>query len=156
MEFYILTSKNIRGFNLKYLIILLVIISTFITGCSNLKGNEEQNIIVQKRIADVNNYEDFKVITINEKVQKVRAILDNINWEHAKVDMVAPADYRFIFQFKNPEINGKAVLYELWNIPDKDKIELAISAESKFVQLDKNSSAKLYKILIGGKLDDQK
>lgn len=141
---------------MKYLITLIVIISTSITSCSNLKGNEEQNIIVQKRIVDVNNYEDFKVITINEKVQKVREILDNINWEHTKVDMVYPADYRFIFQFKNPEINGKAVLYEFWISPDKDKVELAVSAESKFVQLDKNSSAELYKILIGGKLFDQK
>lgn len=125
-----------------------------ITGCSNLIGNEEQNIKVQKRVVDVNNYEDFKVITNKEKVQKVRELLDNIDWEHTKVDMVRPADYRFIFQFKNPDINGKAVLYELWISPNKDKVELTVNAESKFVQLDKNHSEELYEILIGGKLSD--
>ncbi|MGG0178890.1 hypothetical protein ABEY15_22485 [Gottfriedia acidiceleris] len=130
--------------------------STYITGCSNLIGNEEQNIKVQKHIVDVNNYEDFKVITSNKKVQKVREIIDNIDWEHAKVDMVHPADYRFIFQFKNPEINGKAVLYELWISPINDKVELVITAESKYVQLDKNNSTELYEILIGGKLSDLK
>ncbi|PET71771.1 hypothetical protein CN514_05965 [Bacillus sp. AFS001701] len=140
--------------SLKYIITLIVVLTIFITGCSNLIGNEEQNIEVQKRVVDVNNYEDFKVITNNEKVQKVRELLDNIDWEHTKVDMVRPADYRFIFQFKNPDINGKAVLYELWISPNNDKVELTINAESKFVQLDKNHSEELYEILIGGKLSD--
>jgi len=139
---------------LKYIITLIVVMTILITGCSNLIGNEEQNIKVQKRVVDVNNYEDFEVITNKEKVQKVRELLDNIDWEHTKVDMVRPADYRFIFQFKNPDINGKSVLYELWISPNKDKVELTVNAESKFVQLDKNHSEELYEILIGGKLSD--
>lgn len=120
----------------------------FITGCSN----QEQNIDVQKRTGDENNYEDFKIITNNEQVQRVRKIIDNINWETAKVQMVRPADYRFAFQFKN---EAKAVLYELWISPNKDKVELLIDA-GKYVQLDRNTSAELFEVLTGEKLSNQK
>jgi len=137
---------------LKYLITFIVIISTFITGCSNQMGSEEQNIIVEKRIAETNNYEEFKVVTNNEKVQQVRQILDKADWEHAKVDMARIADYRFIFEFKNPEIQAKTVLHELWISPNKDQVELAINVSSEYVQLDKKSSAELFKILTGKKL----
>jgi hypothetical protein len=139
---------------LKYFITFIVIISTFITGCSNQIENEDQNIIVKRRIADTNHYEEFKVVKNNEKVQQVREILDKADWAHAKVDMANIADYRFIFEFKNPEIQGqaKAVLYELWISPNKDQVELAINVSSEYVQLDKKSSAEIFKILTGRKL----
>ncbi|MFD1779099.1 hypothetical protein ACFSFW_10510 [Fredinandcohnia salidurans] len=131
-----------------YVIAFIGVISMFITGCSN----QEQNIDVQKRTGDENNYEDFKIITNNEQVQRVRKIIDNINWETAKVQMVRPADYRFAFQFKN---EAKAVLYELWISPNKDKVELLIDA-GKYVQLDRNTSAELFEVLTGEKLSNQK
>ncbi|MET3196697.1 hypothetical protein ABID96_003665 [Bacillus sp. OAE603] len=137
---------------MKYLITLIVIISTFITGCSKQMEIKEQNIIVEKLIVKVNHYEDFKVVKNNEKVKMVREILSKADWEHAKVDMVRPADYRFIFQFKNPDTQAKAVLYELWISPNKDQVELVIDAESKYVQLDKKSSSEIFKILTGRKL----
>ncbi|GGI17299.1 hypothetical protein GCM10007380_37250 [Gottfriedia solisilvae] len=137
---------------MKYLITLIVIISTFITGCSNQMGIKEQNIIVEKRIVEANHYEDFKVVKNSEKVKKVRKILDKADWENAKVDMARIADYRFIFQFKNPDTEAKAVLYELWISPNKDKVELVIDAQSKYVQLDKKSSSELFKILTSRKL----
>jgi len=141
--------------NLKYLIAFIGIISIFIAGCSNSLENEEQNIDVQKRIGDDYNYEDFKEITNTEQVNNVKELIGDINWENAKVDMVRPADYRFSFLFKNPEIEAKAVLYELWISPNKDKVELVIDAESKYIQLDKNKSAKLFEILTGEKLSEQ-
>ncbi|WP_099355172.1 hypothetical protein [Fredinandcohnia onubensis] len=130
-------------------IALIGIISMFIAGCSN----QEQSVEVQKRIGDENNYEDFKLITNHQQVQKIREIIDNIDWETAKVQMARPADYRFAFQFKN---EAKAVLYELWISPNKDKVELIIDAGNKYVQLDRNTSAELFKVLIGEKLSDQK
>ena len=99
---------------LKYFIAFIGIVSIFIAGCSNSIVNEEKIIKAEKRIGDDDNkYEDFKEITNNEQVQKVKAILDDINWEKAKVDMVRPPDYRFGFQFKNPKIEAKATSYEL-------------------------------------------
>jgi hypothetical protein len=86
----------------------------------------------------------------------VKDIINDIDWENVKVDMARPADYRFKFQFKNPEIEAKAVSYELWISPNKDKVELVINAESKYIQLDKKRSAELFEILTGGKLSDLK
>lgn len=140
-------SYYIRGITLKYVFTLLFIFSTFITGCSNQMESEEQNIIVEKRTAETNHYEDFKVIKTIEKVQKVRDILSKADWVEAKVNMAHNADYRFRFEYKDSEKIAKAVLYELWISPNKDQVELAINASSEYVQLDKNSSAKLYKIL---------
>ncbi|HZG12523.1 MAG TPA: hypothetical protein VEZ91_11060 [Kurthia gibsonii] len=125
-------------------------------GCSNAIGNGEQNIEVQKRIGDENKYEDFKEITNNKQVQKVKEILDDIDWENAKVSMSHPPDYKFGFQYKNTQIEAKAVLYELWISPNNDNVELVIDAESKYIKLDGNNSAELFEILTGEKLSEVK
>ncbi|WP_370454663.1 hypothetical protein [Rummeliibacillus sp. TYF-LIM-RU47] len=141
--------------NFKFLIVFIGILLIFISGCTNLIKNEEQNLVVQKRIGDENNYEEFKKINNSEQVQKVREILNNIDGENVKVDM-QPADYKFAFQYKNPKIEAKAVLYELWIRPNKDKVELVIDAESKYAHLDKNESAELFEILSGEKTSELK
>jgi hypothetical protein len=130
-----------------YLIVFIGIISLFTAGCFDGMKNEEQYIEVKKRVGDENQYEAFKKITTDNQVQKVKDILKDSDWENAKVSMVRPPDYRFVFRFKNPEIKAKAVLYELWISPNKEQVELVIDAESKYVQLDKKKSAKLIEIL---------
>lgn len=134
--------------NFKYLIALIGVISSFLVGCSN----EDQYIKVQKRIGDQNEYEDFKEITDNEQIQKVKDILNDIDWEKSKVNMTRPADFRFIFQYKNPEIEAKAALYELWISRNKDKVTLLIDAEMKYIQLDTGKSAELFELISGEKL----
>jgi len=141
---------------LKYFIAFIAIISIFITGCSNATKDEVQKIEVEKRIGNNDKYEDFKLIENKEQVQRARKLVQNIKWENAKVSMVRPPDYRFAFQYKNSETVAKAVLYELWISPNKDKIELVIDAESKYAQLDKKKSAELFEILTGGKLSELK
>ncbi|MDQ1143815.1 hypothetical protein QE429_000642 [Bacillus sp. SORGH_AS 510] len=136
---------------LNYLIVFIGIISLFAAGCNGVTKNEEQYIKVEKRVENEDKYEDFKKITANTKVQKVKDIIENSDWENAKVSMVRPPDYRFVFQFKNPEIKAKAVLYELWISPKKDQVELVIDAQSKYIQLDKKKSASLIKILTSEK-----
>ncbi|MCM3690879.1 hypothetical protein [Neobacillus niacini] len=127
-----------------------------IVGCSNAIENEEQSIKVQKNLGNENNYEDFKEINQNERVKQVKEIVKDIDWENAKVSMVRPPDYRFGFQYKNPNIEAKAVLYELWISPNKDRVELVIDAESKYTQLDKETSAVLYELITEEKLSDLK
>lgn len=134
-----------------YLIVFIGIISLFTAGCFGVTKNEEQYIKVEKRVGDENKYEDFKKITAKTQVKKVKDILEDSDWENAKVSMVRPPDYRFVFQFKNPEIKSKAVLYELWISPKKDRVELVIDAQSKYIQLDKKKSASLIEILTGEK-----
>lgn len=139
--------------NLKYLVAFIGIFSIFIIGCSNQLINEEQYIKVQKRIGD--NYKDFKEITDNEQNQKVKDILKEIDWENAKIEMVRPADYRFSFQSENFGIEAKAVSYELWISPNKDKVALVINDENKYIQLDNNKSDELFEILTSEKLSEQ-
>jgi hypothetical protein len=140
---------------MKYIVVFIGIFSFLLSGCSSI-GNEEQKIKIQKRFDPDNNYKDFKEITKNEEVQKVKKILDQADWEDAKVDMARRADYRFGFQFKDPNIQAKALLYELWISPNKEQVELVIEIGSKYVQLNKNQSAELYEILTGKKLSDVK
>jgi hypothetical protein len=135
----------LKKFN--YLIVFIGVISLFTAGCFGVTKKEEQYIKVEKRVGDENKYEDFKKITAKTKVQKVKDILEDSDWENAKVSMVRSPDYRFVFQFKNPEIKTKAVLYELWISPKKDQVELVIDAQSKYIQLDKKKSASLIEIL---------
>ncbi len=142
---------------MKFLKLILVLVTMFlfiVTGCVNGITNEEQRIVVQKRVGEENKYEDFKEVNDKVIVQKVKKIVEDVDWENAKVSMERPADYRFAFQYKNSSIEAKAVLYELWISPNNDKVELVINAQSKYVQLNEKDSAVLFGIVTGGKLSD--
>ncbi|MCU4988674.1 hypothetical protein OCF10_06890 [Bacillus cereus] len=136
-----------KGRNLSVVFIAIVIF--IVTGCSNMLGNEEQTIKVQKHVDD--KYEDLKVVTDNKQVRQVKKILNDTNFENKKVEMSRPADYHFIFQSKNPKIEAKAVLYQIWVIPNKDKIEI-IAGNSQYVQLEGKNAATLFRIVTGDKL----
>lgn len=136
-----------KGRNLSVVFIAIVIF--IVTGCSNMLGNEEQTIKVQKHVDD--KYEDLKVVTDNKQVRQVKKILNDTNFENKKVEMSRPADYHFIFQSKNPKIEAKAVLYQIWVIPNKDKIEI-IAGNSQCVQLEGKNAATLFRIVTGDKL----
>ncbi|PEU87670.1 hypothetical protein CN415_26805 [Bacillus cereus] len=137
-----------RNVSLVFIIICILIV----TGCSNILGNENQRIEVQKNIGD-NKYEDLKVVTDNKQVQQVKKILNDAHFENKKVQMSRPADYHFVFQFKNPKIEAKAVLYQIWVIPNKDKIEI-IAGNNQYVQLEGKNAATLFQIVTGEKLVD--
>ncbi|MEK4092000.1 hypothetical protein [Viridibacillus sp. FSL H8-0110] len=139
---------------IKTLFVSLAMILFVITGCSNGKEDEGEYLEVQKRIGDENKYEDFKEITDNKQVQKVKdIILNRDDWKNAKVDMVRPADYKFAFQSKNPKSSEKAVLYEIWISPNKDKLEV-VRGVDQYVRLNVENSTDLFEILTGEKLSD--
>ncbi|MBM7583935.1 hypothetical protein JOC86_000472 [Bacillus pakistanensis] len=60
--------------------------------------------------------------------------------------MSRPPDYQFVFQFKNPEIAAKAVLYQVWIGPNKDKLEID-QGDNQYAQLKKDNSAILFEII---------
>ncbi|MGE7923840.1 hypothetical protein ACQKND_11670 [Viridibacillus arvi] len=137
----------------KTLLVSLAMLLFVITGCSNGKVDLGEKIKVDKRIGNENEYEEFKEITDIKQVQKVKDILDEIDWENAKVDMERPGDYRFWFQFKSPKIEAKAVTFELWISPNKDKVEI-VRGDNQYVQLNEEDSTNLFEILTGVKLSD--
>ncbi|SCV23031.1 Uncharacterized protein BCRIVMBC845_05614 [Bacillus cereus] len=130
--------------------VFIAICIFIITGCSNILGNEEQRIEVEKHIGD-NEYEDLKVVTDNDEVLQVKKILNDTNFENKKVEMSRPGDYRFIFQFKNPKIEAKAVLYQIWISPNKDKVEIK-AGDNQYAQLEGKHAATLFRIVSGEKL----
>ena len=69
-----------KGRNVSVVFIAIVIF--IVTGCSNIIGNEDQTIEVQKH-AD-NKYEDLKVVTDNKQVQQVKKILNDAHFENKK------------------------------------------------------------------------
>lgn len=135
--------------NLSLVIISICIL--IIIGCSNKLGNEDQTIKVQKHTDD--KYEDLKVVTDNKQVQQVKKILKDTTFENKKVEMSRPPDYQFVFQFKNPKIEAKAVLYQIWVSPNKDKVEI-ISGDNRYAQLEEKNAATLFRIVTGEKLTE--
>lgn len=49
--------------------------------------------------------------------------------------MSRSADYHFVFQFENPKIEAKAVLYQIWISPNKDKVEV-MAGDNRYAQLE--------------------
>lgn len=137
---------RVRNLSLVFITICIFIV----TGCSNIVGNEDQRIQVQKRIGD-NEYEDLKVVKDNNEVLQVKKILNDTTFEDKKVGMSRLADYHFIFQFKNPKIEAKAVLYQIWVSPNKDKIEIK-AGDNRYAQLEGKHAATLFQIVTGEKL----
>ncbi|OJE42812.1 hypothetical protein BAQ49_11605 [Bacillus proteolyticus] len=135
---------------IRNLIVVFIAICIFIvTGCSNILGNEDQRIEVQKRIGD--DYEDLNVVTDKNQVLQVKKILNEIHFENKKVEMSRSADYHFVFQFKNPKIEAKAVLYQIWISPNKDKVEV-MAGDNRYAQLEGKNAVTLFLIVTGEKL----
>ncbi|MFO1442853.1 hypothetical protein KDN24_06445 [Bacillus sp. Bva_UNVM-123] len=129
-----------------FVFILLILITT---SCSN-----KQNINVQK-LNDNGNYEDFNVISKANTVSIVREILNKVKWETMESEMEREADYLFYFQFVNPDIEAKPVLYSVWINPNKDSLEVT-QGDTKYVHLNADESAKLYKAITDTNLSDIK
>lgn len=143
--------------NLKQLFIgLIAIFSIIATGCSNELGNHEQKIKVQKRIGEEYKFQDFKEVSDNKKVLKVKDILNDADWENAKVNMSHPPDFQFVFLFKNPDIvQERTDLYKVWISPNNDNLEI-VQNDNKYVKLSKERSEILFEFITGVKLFDFK
>ncbi|MEH7622280.1 hypothetical protein V7426_18805 [Bacillus thuringiensis] len=131
-------------------LVFSVICLFVVTSCSNNIGNHDQTIEVQKHAGD-NHYEDLKVITDKNKVLQVKKILNDTNFENKKVEMSRSADYQFVFQFKNLKIEAKAVVYQMWISPNKDKVEIK-AEDNQYAQLAEKDTAAFMKIVTGEKL----
>ncbi|MGE7094262.1 hypothetical protein ACQKII_23095 [Lysinibacillus sp. NPDC048646] len=131
----------------KMLILILVVFMT-----ASCAGIERQIIIVEKQY-ETGMYEDFQEITNRKKVNVVKKILHNAKWQQMKVDMAREADYQFIFQFVDPNIQTKAILYSIWISPDKDTLEV-VAGDNQYVHLNNEDSQKLFEALTDTNLAD--
>lgn len=143
----------------KIFIVFIAIFLILVVGCSKEIINEEiknegNKIVVDKRVGEVDKYEYFNEIDDAEEVQKVKDILDNISWENIQVSMVHPPDYKFHFEDTYKEQKSNGLIYELWISPYKNNVELVAVGKIKYIQLNREKSAELFKIIIGKDLAD--
>ena len=125
-----------------------------IAGCSNDNKIEGNKIVVHKQVNETNKYELYREIKDSKEVQNAKDILSSIKWKIAKVDMAHPPEYKFNFEDTNNKTSGPEC--GLWISPKKDKISLYIGMESKYIQLDKEKSQKLFKLITGNNLSEVK
>lgn len=130
----------------KLLFVIVVMLFTIVAGCSNAIVNEDQKIELQMLVDEENNYKDFKEITDQDDVRKVKEIVFNIEWKKTGVQMDQPADYRFIFQYMNPNIEAKAATYKIWISPNDDIVEIVMEDDS-YAKLNSEDSRILIEIL---------
>jgi hypothetical protein len=121
-------------------------------GCSNGIKNEGNKVVVEKQVDGTDKYKLYNEIKDSKEVQNAKDILNSIKWENAKVNMAHPPEYKFHFEDTNSKTSG--AVYQLWISPNKDKIELVIDGESKYVQLSKEKSEELFKIITGKNLSE--
>ena len=135
---------------------MISIFLVLMVGCTNRINNEENKIVVEKRVGESDKYENYNEIKDSKEVQNIKDILDSIDWGNVKVKvgMASPPHYKFHFEgtTEKQELNGS--IYDLWISPDKGGIELVIDSESKYLHLDKAKSAELFKLITGKNLDD--
>jgi len=131
----------------------IFLVLLLIAGCSNSVKNEGNKIVVEKQVNGTDKYELYNEIKDSKEVQNAKDILNSIKWEDAKVNMVHPPEYKFHFEDTNSKTSG--AVYELWISPNKDKIELVIDSESKYVQLSKAKSEELFKLITGENLSGE-
>jgi hypothetical protein len=138
----------------KLLFFLFILFTMLVTGCSNDIQEEEQNIEVQERLDYApNKYRNLKEISNNEQVRQVREILNDAEWEEKVVDMSRLADFQFVFHFRNPDIEAKPVIYELWISPALDTVQV-VRGQREYTQISEQNSEILYETLTGNKLSE--
>ncbi len=143
-----------RGDRMKaysYICISIGILLLMATGCSSEVAVEGKNISIEKRVGEEHEYEHFKEITDNETAQEVGDLLDSVRWETTEVTMDSYPDYEFYFY---ESVVQPQLAYSLWISPGNDKVELVINGESKYAQLSKRKSEKLFRLITGQQLSN--
>lgn len=137
----------------KLFMILTAAFLALVVGCSNHLVNEGDRILVERRDTVTDVYENYCEITESDKVQQAKRLLDNINWKAVKVTMAYPSDYKFSFGGLS-EDDRPNIIYHLWISPNRDKVELVVYDESKYIQLSTGKSSELFEIITGKRLTE--
>ena len=139
------------------LLFALVLAFVFVAAsCSSDTENEEKTIVVEKRVENEEKYRYLREVTDIKQVSKAINILEKANWTNAEVSMAYPSHYKFRFDYVKKKTQSDSVVYALWVSPNKDKIELVMQGEGKYIQLNKGKSAELFEIVTVEKLSDLK
>lgn len=115
-----------------------------LAGCQTAAPKIQQYIEVKQYHTDENIY---RKVAAHAPASDTRNFLSSLDWEEVNLAKVASPDYTL--QFSNSATAVKSATYRIWLNPSKDKAEIIIDGENKHVQLDRQTSAKLFDKLIG-------
>ncbi len=115
-----------------------------LAGCQTAAPKIQQYIEVKQYHSDEHVY---KTVSAHTSARDTRNFLSSLDWEEANLAKVNSPDYTL--QFSNSATTVKSATYNIWLNPSKDKAEIIIDGENKHVQLDRQTSAKLFDYLIG-------
>jgi hypothetical protein len=124
-------------------VIILIAVLVIASGCTH----NSQKVTVQKRVGDENVFEDYREVTQNKQVQIAKKIVGNIDSESNAVETKRLPNYQFQFPFKSGN-DTKVISYSLWESPNGQNVEIA-NDNNRYVELTKQDSADLYKVLTG-------
>ena len=113
--------------------------------CSNIITREKQIIEIEELQENGVDYKHYKVINDTKSVKSIKRILKSASWETTSIELSRPADYRFIFQYKNDKYEAKAILYQVW-IPSGGKQITIMRETSQYAVLSVEDSTKLSKL----------
>jgi len=133
-------------------ILILFVTMFLIVGCSNGIKNEGNKIVIEKLVDGVDKYEPFNEVSNNKDIQSVNKILNSIKWEYKNVNMNQSSEYKFHFEDTNSKASGP--IYELAIIHNRENIALVVASKGMYVQLDKDKSEKLIKLITGKNLSE--
>lgn len=133
-------------------ILMSLILIFFMVGFSNDIENKENAIIVEKQIEKTNEFKHHREIKDAREIQEIRDILGSLNWQFALPSFFSGPDYRFYLKDTYGTSNSKAEMYQLWISPTLENVEIVVNGQSKYVQLDKGRSARLFQLLTGNTL----
>ena len=110
-------------------------------GCS---GNEER-ISIQKRVSKSNyKFEAYKENVKQEKTAKLKALLNQDDWQDHQQD--GDKEPTYIFYFNDEKEEGKIPVYDVWLNRDSETAELARN-HSEYMSLNEQETTILLKVI---------
>lgn len=114
-------------------------------GCANKAETNVPELIVQKHVDVGEGFEPFREVRESEKVETVKELIGDVNWQQGNPSWVRPPDYQFYF-------DGEKEKYYVWLTPKKDQLEIEVRDQPKFTKLTPDKSEILYEIMAGKQL----
>lgn len=139
--------------SMRLFICIIGVVLLLAAGCSNDLQHAEESLVVEKRIGNENNYKEFRENVNTKQVQRIKEIVKNADWIQEETEIVSYPDYKFSFRFTNPNVEAKAVLYQLWITPDKKNVE--ITSDNGYGKMDEVLSVELFELITGETLPVQ-
>ena len=103
---------------------------------------EEKPFTVEERKSE--GYKIIKEVVKSDEIKTVIEIIENADWEeNIEMEMALPPEYRF---------SMGSFSYAIWVTPNRDRLEIIVEGQGKYIKLPIKDSEILYEIITGKEL----